>query len=335
MYIKDSIELKSILKKYDIFFVDIFGVVWDGKSKIKGAETFLSYLKNQGNFVVFISNASTNSIKIEKSFLDIGFIKGMHYDFVVSSGDVAKGMLRNGCDLFNDNKNVINCYIIGKVEDDKFLNGTKYNIVNEINEADFVYVGYPQISIKQYNNLSEEQKSLVFESPTYIERWFNVLDVSFFQDILEECKKYNLPMFSDCADPVAAQVDKKNNEIHYVIGQGTITKTYKSMGGYVVEVCKPHSVIYSYALNCLVNDFQNDLEELKKSKILMIGDTIETDILGATNATNELDVSMDGMLTLCGVSGRYYENDVDKIISKCNEDKLNLNYIIDSPSIIS
>lgn len=335
MYIKDPNELKSILNEYDIFFVDIFGVVWDGKSKIKEADNFLSYLKNQGKLVIFISNASKENDKIEKNFLDIGFIKGVHYDFIVSSGDIAKVMFHSGCDLFGNNKNLVNCYILGRVEDDKFLNGTKYNIVNEIDEADFVYVGYPQISIKQYNDLNEEQKSLVFESTLGDEHWFNVLDVSIFKDILEKCKNLNLPMFSDCADPVAAQTDKKNNEIHYVVGQGTITKNYKSIGGDVVEISKPNTVIYSYALNCLVDDFYNDLEELKKSKILMIGDTIETDILGATNATNELDVNIDGMLTLCGVSGRYYGNDVDKIINRCNEDKLNLNYIIDSLSIIS
>ena len=65
----------------------------------------------------------------------------------------------------------------------------------------------------------------------------------------------------------------------------------------------------------------------------MIGDTVDTDILGATNATRDLNMKVDGMLTLCGISGKAFKYDVDKINDYCLKNKLNLHYLVDNVGI--
>lgn len=328
LYIKNSEEFKNVLKKYDIFLFDIFGVVWDGSEKILGTDEVLSWLKSLGKTVIFLSNAPNKDSDIEKQFKSIGIIKDLHYDFIVSSGDAARNILFSESKIFSGNKHYKNCFVIGKVIDDDFLDGTSYNRVYNISDADFVFLGFPQISENEYENLKKinGDKLEAFISPMYKDIWYDLMDANVFINILEECKRYKLPMFNDCADLVAAQADAKSNEIHYVIRQGTLANIYKNMGGQVVEVCKPYSNVYSYAFNLI----KNDNKFFNGSKILMIGDTIETDILGATNATKDLGIDIDSMLTLCGVSGKAFNKDVDLAEKYCLNNSLNLNYIIDN-----
>lgn len=332
MYIKNSEEFKNILANYDIFLFDIFGVVWDGSAKILGTDEVLSWLKSLRKTIIFLSNAPNKNSDIEKQFKSIGIIKNLHYDFIVSSGDAARNILFSDSRIFSGNKEFKNCFVIGKVINDDFLDGTQYNRVYNLSDADFVYLAFPQISENEYERLRKinGDNFQAFRSPMYEDMWYDLMDASAFINILEECKKYNLPMFNDCADIVAAQADAKNNEIHYVIRQGTLANIYKNMGCQVVEVCKPYSNVYSYAfeLTKKENKFPDN------SKILMIGDTIETDILGATNATNDIGIKVDGMLTLCGVSGRTYDKNTNIIERYCVDNNLNLSYIIDSLGVM-
>lgn len=332
MYIQSSEEFKRILADYDIFLFDIFGVIWDGAAKIAGVDEVLSWIKSCGKTVIVLSNAPNESSDIEKQFKSVGLIKNLHYDFIVSSGDAARNILFSNSRIFPDKKDYKNCFVVGKVLDDNFLEGTHYRRVYDVATADFVYLGFPQISKNEYEKLKKVNSGNfeVFVSPMYKDTWYDLMDASIFTGILEECKKYNLPMFSDCADMVAAQPDAKTNEVHYVIRQGTLAGMYKNMGCQVIEVCKPYSNIYNYTFELArkENKFPND------SKILMIGDTIETDILGATNATNDLGVKVDGMLTLCGVSGRAYNKDPDQIERYCLDNSLCLNYVIDSLGVM-
>lgn len=332
MYIQSSEEFKKVLANYDIFLFDIFGVIWDGAAKIAGVDEVLSWVKSLGKTVIVLSNAPNESPDIEKQFKSIGLVKNLHYDFIVSSGDAAKNILFSNGNIFPGKKDCKNCFIVGKVLDDNFLEGTRYCKVYDVAAADFVYLGFPQISEGEYKKLKEKNGGNfeVFLSPMYKDVWYDLMDASVFTNVLEECKKYNLPMFSDCADMVAAQPDAKTNEVHYVIRQGTLVGMYKNMSCQVVEVCKPYSNVYSYAFDLAKkeNKFPND------PKILMIGDTIETDILGATNATNDIGVKVDGMLTLCGVSGRAYNKDIGQIENYCLDNGLCLNYIIDSLGVV-
>lgn len=62
---------------------------------------------------------------------------------------------------------------------------------------------------------------------------------------------------------------------------GALAEYYVELGGIVHLIGKPHQLIYKFALNEL-DKFSK--AELKQDRILAIGDTINTDLMGAANA---------------------------------------------------
>lgn len=327
-------EFKKILLDYDIFLFDMFGVVWSGNKKIEGTNETLEFLQKNNKTVFFLSNSPTLNNSLKQEFEEMEIYQDRHYNGIVTSGDVLNNALKTKVIQFKNNKNPKNCYIFGFIDND-IIDNISYNIVNDVKDADFVILGFPQLTLEEYNRLDKEKyKDLIFESPMYKESCFDSLTIDVFMDKINEIKKYNLPIINDCADLVAMQPSKNDSTLHYVIRHGTIANKYRELGGEVVETSKPYFIIYNLAfykiclqLHCLRTD-------LKNKKILMIGDTIDTDILGATNATKYLGIQVDGMLTLSGVSGRDFNGDVSSIEKYCVDKELNLNYIVDSLGVV-
>lgn len=110
-------------------------------------------------------------------------------------------------------------------------------------------------------------------------------DIHQFNGVLEEIALSGKPVY--CPNP-----DRRalfGQELRYTAGFfGDIIKSY---GGKVVEIGKPSIGMYQF-----VDSFLNLAEEDKQG-VLMIGDTIETDIQGAIN------FGIDSLLISSGVSG--------------------------------
>ncbi len=332
--IDDEKNFKKILLHYDIFLFDMFGVVWSGNQKIKGTNETLEFLQKNNKIVFFLSNSPTLNDSLKQEFEDMGIYENKHYNGIVTSGDVFNNILKNNNIHFKTSKDLKNCYIFGPISNN-ILKNINYNIVDKIEEADFVILGFPQLTLTEYNKLDKQKyKDLIFESPMYKESYFDSLTIEVFMDKINKIKKYNLPVINNCADLVAMQPSKNDSTLHYVIRHGTIANKYKELGGEVIETSKPYPIIYDFVFNKLNTELNFSKEELKNKKILMVGDTIDMDILGATNATKYLGIQVDGMLTLSGVSGRDFNKNVNEIEKYCIDDKLNLNYIIDSLEII-
>ncbi len=323
-------NFKKILLNYDIFLFDMFGVVWSGNKKIEGTNETLEFLQKNNKIVYFLSNSPTSNDSLKQEFEDMGIYQNKHYNGIVTSGDVLNNSLKTKNIQFYSKKNPKNCYIFGPIDKD-ILNNINYNITKDIKEADFIILGFPQLSLEEYNKLDKEKyKYLVFESPMYEETYYDSLTIDVFMDKIKEIKEYNLPIINNCADLVAMQPSKNNSVLHYVIRHGTIAKKYKELGGEVIEMSKPHSMIYDLAFNRICENFNCSRDDLKNKKISMIGDTVDTDILGATNASKYLGITVDGILTLSGVSGRDFNKNISEIEKYCLKKELNLNYIVDS-----
>ncbi|MCF6189609.1 MAG: TIGR01459 family HAD-type hydrolase [Cocleimonas sp.] len=97
----------------------------------------------------------------------------------------------------------------------------------------------------------------------------NTSDASSYQKLLQNAVDRNLPMV--CANPDLIAIRKGVRGI----SAGAIAKLYQQLGGKVEYIGKPHKQIYQ---DCLAK-----LAGIPDHKVLMIGDGLQTDILGAND----------------------------------------------------
>lgn len=235
-------NILSLKDKFDVFILDIYGVIWDGKKPVNGALEHMIELKKAGKTVILLSNGTERSEKSEISNAKRGFIKGVHYDKVVTSGDLAY-------ETFTEDERALKYYQLWRPNKALFED-SRYVEVNTPQQADFVYIGVPQIMENG--------------------EWHDRLTIEPFEDELNEVFVLDLPLI--CANP-----DLKAHEKEYedaVIRQGSIARYYEDLGGDVEYFGKPFPQVYDYALQDV---------EAEDERILMVGDTLATDILGANS----------------------------------------------------
>ena len=88
---------------------------------------------------------------------------------------------------------------------------------------------------------------------------------------------------------------------------GTIADLYEHMGGEVVILGKPSKKIYEKSCK--------NIEDLKKSKIIAIGDSLDHDILGAKN------FDIDSVLISSGIHKDLFENGLKNGLNEIKNSK--------------
>lgn len=116
-------------------------------------------------------------------------------------------------------------------------------------------------------------------------------DLDQFDSILKQAATLNIPIICTNPDHVATH---GNTNIYCA---GFLADKYEKLGGKVEYYGKPHLPIYQAAFDRLLTQ-----GIFNKKRILMIGDTLATDILGAKNA------GIDSALVLTGNVGKIFKN---------------------------
>lgn len=88
---KNILEIKD---DFDVFVFDIYGVIWDGKKVIAGFDEVMKILTQSGKRVVIMSNSTALSPAQETVYAGRGFLRGVHYERLVTSGDAAEDAFR-------------------------------------------------------------------------------------------------------------------------------------------------------------------------------------------------------------------------------------------------
>lgn len=122
--------------------------------------------------------------------------------------------------------------------------------------------------------------------------------------------KKNIPMI--CTNPDIFTF--KNNKRFYQIGY--LAKKYIDFGGKVFYVGKPHKEIFNYFIH-----------NKKKAKTLMIGDNLNTDILGGKN------IGISTALTLDGFKKLNKFKTFDLALKAISKSKIKPDYLIKNISI--
>lgn len=247
-------NILSLKDKFDVFVLDIYGVIWDGKAPIKGMLEAMAALKQAGKTVILLSNSTHRQEKSDEINAKRGFIKGVHYDKVVTSGDLAY-------DTFSEDTRRLKFYQLAKRTEELFVDSPYIEVKNP-EEADFVYAGVPQI----------------FEDGI----WKDFLTLEPFEGELKKIYKLELPLI--CANPDMKAHEKQYDEA--VVRQGSVARYFEELGGDVEYFGKPYPQIFDFALQNI---------DVPDERILMVGDTLETDILGGNSYGLKTALTMTGI----------------------------------------
>ena len=196
---------------------------------------------------------------------NLGF-KQEHFFEVMTSGEMIWSSLRNknGSEVKSLGKRCFHIYDQTKNEGEIFQQGLeKYIFVKNIEDADFILGCTPFF-----------EKAVIDYIP-----------------LLNIAKEKNLLFV--CANPDFESLEKKSNSLTFCMG--TIAELYNSLGGKTFLLGKPSIEIYKKTFE--------ELKNIKKSRILAIGDSLFHDIRGALN------FGIDSLLiTSTGIHRDFFDN---------------------------
>ena len=152
-------KFKSISNMYDVYFVDLWGVIHNGINLFENAITVLGELKKQQKNVVLISNAPRSSDTVKQFLRKLKFDLELT-DLLVTSGDVTKNYIhKNQKKIF---------YHLGPVKDNDLFEGIN-NISSDIDETqEIICTGLVDeigANISDYENLF---KSWISKEKTFV-----------------------------------------------------------------------------------------------------------------------------------------------------------------------
>ncbi len=256
-------NILELVDNYDLFALDLYGVIWKGNTFFPDALERMSELRKLGKKVVLLSNYPCLSETVENIWKQRGMLKGVHYDELITSGQE-----------FHDSiklvKSSVRYWVVGWHPLDVFQN-TAYEQVCNAEKADFIFTGEPML---QENGVWKEQSS-----------------IDYYKPVLERLLMLEKPMV--CINP--DKISHSNDTGDVAVRAGALAEYFQKIGGKVDFYGKPYKSFLHYALR--ERSYQYTLP------CLLIGDTLETDILGGHN------IGIDTALTLCGMSVKDMKND--------------------------
>jgi HAD superfamily hydrolase (TIGR01450 family) len=261
-------EFKSVVSKYEVVFFDAYGVLKNYNGLIPGIEETIAYLnENDIDFYVLTNDASRSPDDLAASYQTLG-IKDITADKIISSGMLAREYLRY-----------------------KVKKGT-VTYLGTAKSAHYIEtLGLQTISLRQLDlDDAEEITAIVLLDDEGFD-WKR--DVNKMLNLL---RKRNIPVIvanTDYSYPVT--------EDEVAIAIGAISDMVEMvMGRKFIKFGKPDSQMFMFAYERIV-----EKKAVSKQKILMVGDTLKTDILGGNKF---------GIDTLLVLSGNTLPDQVNALI---------------------
>lgn len=202
-------NLDAIFKQYEVFLVDAWGVLHDGKTLYPGAGEMLKRFMAAGKKVIVLSNAARRIPAFNKELAKVGVSRDLYTD-AVTSGELSWRALSNLSDSALAGAG--HCYYYqGPQRSRGLLDGLALEEVSQLSEANFII------------NTGAEG---------------NQPDARAFEPMLDEALSLDLPML--CANPDRIAI--RGGILG--ISAGAIAVTYEQLGGKVIYFGKPHPPIY-------------------------------------------------------------------------------------------
>jgi len=269
-------SFSEISDKYNVFILDQWGVMHDGNYGYDHAIDAVKHLIYKNKQLIIISNSSKRRISSINRLKDLGFDKNNFIE-VMTSGEMIWQELKDFSYKYDfKTKNCFHIFDSSKEDGKDFRIGLeKFKFIDNIKDADFILACTPFQNTKPIDYIP----------------------------ILMEALEMNLIMF--CANPDFVTVEENNDKNIYCMG--TIADLYDHMGGKVVILGKPSKEIYLKSCK--------QLDQINKSKTIAVGDSLDHDILGASN------FGVDSVLITSGIHKDLFKNGIEKGIKNIENDR--------------
>jgi HAD superfamily hydrolase (TIGR01459 family) len=202
----------AIASSFKAVFFDQYGVLHDGRNPYPSARDALATLKSRGVKIVILSNSGRTGAANAERMTTLGFEPEL-YDFLVTSGDVARTLLRRGrlAALLAPGAR---CFVISTGGDDEFASGLGMVRTAHSNEADLIVIAGSQA---------------------------DKVSLDDYRASLAAAARRGTPCI--CVNPDKLMLTASGN----APGAGRIAEIYEELGGAVRWVGKPFPEIYRAA----------------------------------------------------------------------------------------
>jgi HAD superfamily hydrolase (TIGR01450 family) len=268
-----KVEFSSLVRNYKVVFLDSYGVLKNHEGLIEGVPEALDYLRESGLIVKILTNDASRSRQQQVDFFKSLGVKGLSIEDIITSGTLAR--------LFLEDKK-----IKGKIA---YL-GTE-NAADYILHIDRDSVPIASIDLENCDDIS----AFVFLDDEGFD--WNV-DINKTINLL---RMKNIPVVvanSDKLYPVSPR--------DVAVGTGGIAQLVESiLNREFIHFGKPDSQMFMFAYNKILEE-----GSFRKHQILMVGDTLHTDILGGNKfgldtalvlTGNTIESSVEAMVAATGI----------------------------------
>ncbi len=263
------IDFISLVENYKVVFLDSYGVLKNHKGLIGGVPETIEYLRDRGIVVKILTNDASRSRQQQVELFKSLGLSGLTTGEIITSGTLAR--------LFLEDKR-----IKGKIG---YL-GTE-NAAEYILHIDRDSIPIGAIDLENCDDVAA----------------FVFLDDEGFDWNIDINKTINLLRMKNIP-VVVANSDKLYpvSPRDVAVGTGGIAKLVENiLNRKFIHFGKPDSQMFMFAYNQLLKEGQ-----FSKSEILMVGDTLHTDILGGNKF---------GLDTALVLTGNTVESSVDSLVA--------------------
>lgn len=247
----------KVIQKYKVVFFDSYGVLKNYNGIIPGVEKTFDYLKErQKEYFIITNDASRSPEQLAASFNQSG-LEAIQTDHIISSGMLAKEYL----DL--KVKDGIVAYL-GTEDSAHYIESSGLHTL--------------PVGAVDEKNINDVNIVVLLDDEGF--DWYN--DLNKAVNILRRRTIPAIVANTDNIYPIA------KNDVSIAIG-GIATMIESIVGKRFLRFGKPDSQIFNFAF-----EHVRGFKPVTKSEILMIGDTLHTDIIGANK------FGLDTMLVLTG-----------------------------------
>lgn len=262
-------NFKTIIDKYNVIFFDAFGVIKNYQGLVPGIEKTFEYLKEQNKEYYIVTNdASRSPVQLASSYHKMG-LHAITPDRIISSGMLTKE------------------YLYLKVPE-----GVVAYLGTEGSAHYIESLGLHPMPISDVNEGNMDQvKALLFLDDEGFD-WQKGVNIA-----INLLRKRTIPAIvanTDHAYPVTI------HDLSVAIG-GLAMMVETIVGKKFIRFGKPDSQMFMFAY-----DLIRDYRPISKKEIVMVGDTLHTDILGGNKF---------GLDTVLVLSGNTLPKDVDTRIT--------------------